>query len=32
MQHTAAGTSCFACGSGKIAIISEQQLVDGGVG
>jgi hypothetical protein len=32
MQHTAAGASRFSCGIGKIAIVSEQQLVEGGVG
>ena len=31
MQHATAGTSGFPCDGGKIAIVGEQQLVEGGI-
>jgi len=32
MQDAAAGASCLACVVGKIAIVGQQQIVEGGVG
>jgi hypothetical protein len=32
MQHSAARASDFTCTIGKIAIVREQQFVEGGVG